>query len=127
VAEFIGDSNLFTGTIDAVAPGTIVLDGLGAIQADAAACRRIGPRRVDVLVRPERVRLVDAAAASTHPNRIALTVDVVVNYGDSALVIGTAAGRRLRMRVGGGAADRLREGAVATVSWDPGDVHVIER
>jgi putative spermidine/putrescine transport system ATP-binding protein len=127
VAEFIGDSNLFTGTIDAAAPGTVALDGLGPIRADAEACRRIGPRPVDVLVRPERVRLVDAGAATALANRIAMTVDVVVNYGDSTLVVGTAAGRRLRMRIAGADADRLREGAAVTVGWEPGDVHLIER
>jgi putative spermidine/putrescine transport system ATP-binding protein len=125
VAEFIGDSNLFTGRIDPAVPGAVALDGLGTIQADPAACRRIGGRAVDVLVRPERIRLADGEPPPALPNRISMRVEVVVNYGDSALVIGAAAGQRLRMRIAGAAADRLREAATVTVGWEPGDAHLI--
>src|SRR5919197_5262183 len=41
VGEFIGDSNFFTGRVDAGAPGLVHLDGLGPIRADADACRRL--------------------------------------------------------------------------------------
>ena len=80
---------------------------------------------MDVLVRPERIRLADGEPPPALPNRISMRVDVVVNYGDSALVIGSAAGQRLRMRIAGAAADRLREAATVTVGWEPGDAHLI--
>src|ERR1051326_6943939 len=57
VGEFIGDSNFFTGRIDAAHAGRVDVDGLGASPVDPEACRRIGAGRVDVLVRPERVQL----------------------------------------------------------------------
>jgi hypothetical protein len=33
-----------------------------------------------------------------------MAIDVIVNYGDSVLVIGSARGERLRVRIAGGAA-----------------------
>src|SRR5204862_7543900 len=38
VGEFIGDSNFFTGTIDAAEPGRVELDRFGRIQANAETC-----------------------------------------------------------------------------------------
>ena len=124
VGEFIGDSNFFAGRIDA--PGHVELEGFGSMQADVEACRRIGTGPVDVLVRPERLRLVDAGSAL--PNRLAVKVNVIVNYGDSVLVIGEAAGGHVvRMRIFGTQPEEVREGATVTVAWAPGDAHLIPR
>src|SRR5437773_2385753 len=57
VGEFIGDSNIFDGMVDASRPGRVELERFGPIPVDPEACRRIGSGRVDVLVRPERVQL----------------------------------------------------------------------
>jgi putative spermidine/putrescine transport system ATP-binding protein len=121
VGEFIGDSNFFSGSIDA--PGRVELEGFGPIQADVEACRRIGTRPVDVLVRPERLRLVDANSAL--PNRLVIKINVIVNYGDSVLVIGDASGHVVRMRIFGTQPEEVREGATVTVAWAPGDAHLI--
>src|SRR5437773_9306806 len=85
VGEFIGDSNIFDGMVDASRPGRVELDRFGRIQANAETCRRIGGGRVDVLVRPERLQL---AGAGDLPNRLAIKINVIVNYGDSVLAIG---------------------------------------
>jgi putative spermidine/putrescine transport system ATP-binding protein len=121
VGEFIGDSNFFTGTVDPERPGRVELDGLGPIQADPDACRRIGGGRVDVLVRPERLQLTTASL----PNAISMKVTVIVNYGDSVLVIGDARGHPIRMRLAGAPPDPIREGAPLTVTWSPTDTHLI--
>src|SRR5207249_1970993 len=105
VGEFIGDSNFFAGRIDA--PGRVELEGFGPIQADVEACRRIGTGPVDVLVRPERLRLVDASSAL--PNRLAIKITVIVNYGDSVLVIGDASSHVVRMRIFGAQPEEVRE------------------
>jgi putative spermidine/putrescine transport system ATP-binding protein len=125
VGEFIGDSNFFTGTIDAARPGRIELDGLGPIHADTDACRRIGSGRVDVLVRPERLQPAGSHGGPTLPNSIPMKITVIVNYGDSVLVIGEARGHPIRMRMAGSQPEAIREGATITVGWAPTDTHLI--
>jgi len=123
VGEFIGDSNFFTGAIDPAHPGRVDVDGLEPIPVDPEACRRIGSGRVDVLVRPERVQLGGRGV----PEVLSMKVTVIVNYGDSVLVIGDARGQAVRMRIAGAQPEAIREGATATVGWAPGDAHLIPR
>jgi putative spermidine/putrescine transport system ATP-binding protein len=125
VAEFIGDSNILAGTLDGADPGRITLDGLGSIQVAPEVCRRIGARSVDVLVRPERIRLVGPDNAGALPNQLPMVIDTIVNHGDSLLVSGTVRGRRLRVRLAAAQPDAIREGATVTVGWEPGDAHLI--
>ena len=127
VGEFIGDSNMFSGTVDAARPGFVTLDGLGPIAADPEACRQIGKGPVDVLVRPERIQLAAPGAEASLPNRVPMEIGVIVNYGDSVLVIGSTAGRLLRMRIAGAQPEAVREGATVTVGWGPRDAHLIAR
>src|SRR5262249_9870496 len=127
VGEFIGDSNFFTGRVDRARDGHVVLDGLGPIEVTTSACRGITTERVDVLVRPERIRPVAPGDDRPWSNRVSLDVGVIVNYGDTVLVIGTANGHPLRMRRGGGQPDAIKEGATVTVGWDAADAHLIAR
>ena len=125
VGEFIGDSNFFTGRVDSAAPGRVELDGLGTIQADADACQHLAGAPADVLLRPERLQLVPDGAPL--PNRLAVKIGVIVNYGDSVLIIGDAGRQRVRIRIAGAQPDAVREGATVTVGWRPGDEHLIAR
>ena len=125
VGEFIGDSNFFTGRVDGSAPGRVELDGLGPIQADADACRRLAGASADVLLRPERLQLATDRAAL--PNRLTIKIGVIVNYGDSALVIADAGGHSVRMRIAGALPDTVREGGTVVAGWRPGDEHLIAR
>jgi putative spermidine/putrescine transport system ATP-binding protein len=127
VGEFIGDSNIFAGAVDASRPGCVTLDALGPVWVDVEAWRRIGTGAVDVLVRPERVELAAPGADPTLPNQWVMEIDVIVNYGDSVLIIGSASGRRLRMRIAGAQPDAVREGAKVIVGWRPSDGHLIAR
>jgi putative spermidine/putrescine transport system ATP-binding protein len=127
VGEFIGDSNIFAGTVDVSRPGYVTLDALGPVRVDGGAWRRVGQGAVDVLVRPERVQLTAAGVESGLPNQLVMAIDVIVNYGDSVLVIGSARGQRLRIRIAGAQPDSVREGATVTVGWRPGDEHLIAR
>jgi hypothetical protein len=63
----------------------------------------------------------------TLPNSIAMKIAVIVNYGDSVLVIGDARGHAMRMRLAGTPPETVREGATVTVGWRPGDAHLIPR
>ena len=123
VGEFIGDSNFFTGRVDPAHPGRVDVDGLEPIPVDPEACRRIGSGRADVLVRPERVQLAGRGV----PEVLSMKVSVIVNYGDSVLVIGDARGHTVRMRIAGAQPEAIREGATVTVGWAPGDAHLIPR
>ena len=123
VGEFIGDSNFFTGRVDPAHPGRVDVDGLEPIPVDPEACRRLGASRVDVLVRPERVQLGGHGV----PEVLSMKVSVIVNYGDSVLVIGDARGHAVRMRIAGAQPEAIREGATVTVGWAPGDAHLIPR
>ncbi len=123
VGEFIGDSNFFAGRVDPAHPGRVDVDGLEPIPVDPEACRRIGSGRVDVLVRPERVQLAGRGV----PEVLSMKVSVIVNYGDSVLVIGDARGHAVRMRIAGAQPEAIREGATVTVGWAPGDAHLIPR
>jgi putative spermidine/putrescine transport system ATP-binding protein len=125
VGEFIGDSNFFTGRVDPGATGRVELDRLGPIQADAQACRRLAGAGADVLLRPERVQLVRDGAPL--PNCVAMKIGVIVNYGDSALIIGDAGGQNVRVRIAGALPEEIREGATVVVGWRPGDEHLIAR
>jgi putative spermidine/putrescine transport system ATP-binding protein len=127
VGEFIGDSNIFAGTVDTSRPGYVTLDALGSVQVDVEGWRRVGKGAVDVLVRPERIQLATAGAEAGLPNQLVMAIDVIVNYGDSVLVIGSARGQRLRIRIAGAQPDSVREGATVTVGWRPGDEHLIAR
>ena len=98
---------------------------VGPVRVDADAWRRIGKGAVDVLVRPERVQLAHPDADPALPNQLVMDIGVIVNYGDSVLVIGSARGQGLRMRVAGAPPDALREGARVAVGWRPGDEHLI--
>jgi putative spermidine/putrescine transport system ATP-binding protein len=125
VGEFIGDSNFFTGRVDSAVPGRVELDGLGPIQADVDACRHLAGAPADVLLRPERLQVIGEGAMP--PNRLAVKIGVIVNYGDSVLIIGDAGGRSVRIRMAGAQPDAVREGATVTVGWKAGDEHLIAR
>jgi putative spermidine/putrescine transport system ATP-binding protein len=125
VGAFIGDSNFFTGRVDSAVPGRVELDGLGPIQADVDACRHLAGAPADVLLRPERLQVIGEGAMP--PNRLAVKIGVIVNYGDSVLIIGDAGGRSVRIRMAGAQPDAVREGATVTVGWKAGDEHLIAR
>jgi len=125
VGEFIGDSNFFSGRVDPGTPGRVELDRLGPIQAEPGACRRLAGASADVLLRPERLQLVPDGA--TVPNRLTITIGVIVNFGDSVLVIGDAGGQTVRIRIAGAQPNEIREGATVVVGWRPGDEHLIAR
>jgi putative spermidine/putrescine transport system ATP-binding protein len=126
VGEFIGDSNFFEACTDAARPGWIEVAGIGAIHLGTGAASLPASRELDLLVRPERIRMVGAAPVEGL-NMVQMTVETIVNYGDSVLAIGTAGGWPLRMRVAGTPPASLREGAQVTVGWAPQDAYVVAR
>jgi len=122
VGEFIGDSNFFAGRSDPARPGWVDLAGPGPVRVAGHA----PAGDVDVLIRPERLRLL-AGSESGGDNIFEMTVEDVINYGDSVLAIGTTHGLPLRARIGGTPPDMLRRGATLRLAWSPADAHVLAR
>jgi putative spermidine/putrescine transport system ATP-binding protein len=121
VAEFIGDSNFFAGRADPARPGTIELDKIGPVRV-APASTAAGV--VDLMIRPERLRLAPATDAD---NAFDMLVDDAINYGDSILVIGTTHGLPLRARLVGHSPDMLQRGATLRLAWSPADARILAR
>ena len=122
VAEFIGDSNILAGNIDPSHPGTVDLTGIGAARI---ACAEAPAGPVDLLIRPERLRPVGNGAAAD--NVFDMTVDDVINYGDSVLAIGKTKGLPLRARLAGAPPETLRRGETIQLTWSAADAHVLTR
>jgi putative spermidine/putrescine transport system ATP-binding protein len=123
VGEFIGDSNFFAGRLDPSRPGWIELSGIGPMRIATQAIAAAG--EVELMIRPERLR--PGAEGDGADNTFDMTVDDVINYGDSLLVIGKTHGLPLRARMVGGAAHKFQAGAALKLAWSPADAHVLPR
>ncbi|MGF7055400.1 putative spermidine/putrescine transport system ATP-binding protein [Bosea sp. OAE752] len=120
VASFIGDSNLIEGVIGR--GGSVDLPGFGSIAVGRGDLAPGTP--VDVLLRPETIRL---SKEERSPEDICFTVDEIVNYGDSFLVIGKSAGQELRARVPGLDMPALARGERCVMRWSKERVHIVPR
>jgi putative spermidine/putrescine transport system ATP-binding protein len=123
VGEFIGDSNFFAGRVDAARPGIVELAGIGPVRVATGADTLSGD--VDVMIRPERLRVLPTGQNGGNSNMLDMTVDDVINYGDSILAIGKTHGLPLRARIGGGASDIPQPGSTLRLAWAPADAHVL--
>ena len=123
VGEFIGDSNFLPGIVDPARPGTIELAGIGLARI-AATDAPAGA--VDLLLRPERLRLQDDQTPSGD-NALEMIVDDVIDYGDSTLAFGKVNGVVLRARIAGVQSEALRPGAKLRLVWSPKDAHILPR
>jgi putative spermidine/putrescine transport system ATP-binding protein len=119
VARFVGDSNLLRARIEDRAQGIAEVEGLGRVRISPAAAAA-APEWVTLLLRPEVFHPGD-----TTENRLTLAVEEVVQFGDSALVIGRVGQATLRARIAGRAAQDLGPGAQLPLAWTPDAAHLI--
>ncbi|SFJ87058.1 putative spermidine/putrescine transport system ATP-binding protein [Bosea sp. OK403] len=121
VASFVGDSNLLSGKTRE--GGLVDVAGVGPIATSAG---HVPPGKdVSILVRPETIR-ISSERAELSPWRNSITVEEIVNYGDSVLVLGRKAGQELRVRVPSMEMPDLRRGDECGIEWAPTRIHVIE-
>jgi putative spermidine/putrescine transport system ATP-binding protein len=121
VASFVGDSNLLSGKTRE--GGLVDVAGIGPIATSAG---HVPPGKdVSILVRPETIR-ISPERAELSPWRNSITVEEIVNYGDSVLVLGRKAGQELRIRVPSMEMPDLRRGDECGIEWAPTRIHVIE-
>ena len=103
VAEFIGQTNMFTGTIGDCRDGVAEVDvvGIGTIRASVSAGR--SPARgdtVSVAVRPERVEISTAHGSLASANRLTgVVVEVIYAGGHNQVVIEIAGRNRFTAHV----------------------------
>jgi putative spermidine/putrescine transport system ATP-binding protein len=122
VGQFIGDSNFFAGRADPARPGWVELSGIGPVRV----AQKLASGEVDVLIRPERLRLASTGEDANPDNGFDMVVEDVINYGESILVIGTTNGLPLRARLVG-AAVAIAPGANVRLAWSPADAHVLAK
>ena len=117
VADFIGESNLVRARV--TAPGEAESPVLGPCRYDAEAQPgfRAG-QEVTLVLRPEDLKLSRNPVEGRRNAR--MVIETIVNYGDSALVIGRAGETLIRVRVHGADVVILREGDPCCVSWTDG-------
>jgi putative spermidine/putrescine transport system ATP-binding protein len=120
VGEFIGDSNFFQGKVGSA--GVLEIEGLCASRIANTSIS--SGTTVDLLVRPERIRI---AKPGENLTTVRMKVETLVNYGDNVLAIGKAGIQPLRMRIAGNPPAELQEGATITVGWVPEEAHPIPR
>src|SRR5499433_4407741 len=84
VGEFVGDSNFLAGRVDPSRPGWVELAGIGPVRVAKQAT--LPPGDVDLMIRPERLRLRAPGEIDGADNAVDLVVDEIINYGDSILV-----------------------------------------
>jgi putative spermidine/putrescine transport system ATP-binding protein len=127
VGEFIGDSNFFAGRVDPARPDWVELAGIGPVRVAPQGQAPMPAGDVDLMIRPERLRLEATGEKDGARNAFEMTVDDIINYGDSILAIGKAHGLPLRARLVGGALDALGPGKTVTLTWSPTDAHILVR
>ncbi|MGG5823849.1 ABC transporter ATP-binding protein [Falsiroseomonas sp. HW251] len=122
VARFIGDSNLLKARIVDAGAGIAEVEGLGLSRVLPEEARALPGGEALLLLRPE---VLTPAEADHVPNRLVLAVEEIVQFGDSALVIGRAGGVALRARLPGRDAQGIEAGAQLPLCWRTDAGHLI--
>jgi len=126
VASFIGNSNLFSGTVEAETDGTVVVatDSGLRLRARATSFRR--GERVEAMLRPEQLDIATPDPAlpgleATVENVVFVGADrqVIARLGDGGLV------KVLRRHVAGAVDPGERIGARVTLRYAPEAVHLM--
>ena len=133
VARFLGDSNLFTGTLDAVGGPPSLVDGEARWLIDAGAVDRLGlapGSEATVVVRPERMSIVAAAGGAGLPggaNAISGVVAETVYLGAARkIIVDLPDGRAVQVRLESRSRDAtFAPGEAVVVGWAPGDATLV--
>lgn len=124
VAEFVGDCNFLKARVIDAAKGKFELPGIGTSTLSADATRRlveIAPAgEVTLALRPELVRL--AAPGETCPLTAEITIEGVVNYGSSAVLLAKLGDRPFSVRALSKVANGLEAGARIRIAFDAEDL-----
>jgi spermidine/putrescine transport system ATP-binding protein len=128
VAAFMGDNNIFEGTVTAHEGERVSIDGgeaelrVLAPESDAAVGQPAA-----VSVRASAVQVGEQAAGANGPNQLLGEIEVVEYLGDLVKLHLSAGGRRLVAKVPGDRYPQFRgkEGSSVRLSWKEEDVRVL--
>jgi spermidine/putrescine transport system ATP-binding protein len=128
VAAFMGDNNIFEGTVTAHEGERVSIDGgeaelrVLAPESDAAVGQPAA-----VSVRASAVQVGEHAAGANGPNQLLGEIEVVEYLGDLVKLHLSAGGRRLVAKVPGDRYPQFRgkEGSSVRLSWKEEDVRVL--
>ena len=123
VGAFVGDSNFLD--IELTDPRA----GRGRSEIAGDICvpgsEREPGSHVRLLIRPEAFVIARDASAKDL-NHCEVTVEAIVNYGDSVLVLAKTGASVLRIRLGSAEAEMLREGDTFRVAWRAMDACLLD-
>ena len=133
VARFLGDSNLFTGTLDTARGAPSLVDGDARWLVDAEAASRLGlteGAEATAVVRPERMSIVAARSVGGLPagvNAVSGVVAETVYLGAARKIVVDLPDRhsvqvRLESRAPRSA---FAPGDAVVVGWEPGDASLV--
>ena len=124
VADFIGESNLISARITDVATRNTDSALMGPMTyGDSAVDGLQVGQDVTLVLRPEHMKLSRVPLAGCF--NATMKIETIVNFGDSALVIGHRDGTVLRVRVPGADVIILKEGDDCYVNWKEDHVHLV--
>jgi putative spermidine/putrescine transport system ATP-binding protein len=123
VGGFIGDSNFLSGRVESDRPGVVSVPGLGSVQTSNAGPGRGGA--VDLMVRPERIRVLPPGQVH-ETNNYELTVQNLVHYGESVLILGSVQDVPMRVRISGSLPEHIIEGGRIRIAWAPQDSYLLQ-
>jgi spermidine/putrescine transport system ATP-binding protein len=127
VAAFMGDNNIFEGTLSSQEGGRVLIDdGTAKLRAFAEGDVAAG-NSAAVSVRASAVEVDEQEPAANEPNQITGEIEVVEYLGDLVKLHVSAGGRRLIAKVPG---DRYpefqgKEGSSVRLSWKEEDVRLL--
>lgn len=90
---------------------------------DSATDTLIDGQEVTLVLRPEHIKLSREPIAGCFNST--MTIETIVNFGDSALVIGHRDGTALRVRVPGADVVILKEGDDCYLNWTEDNVYLV--
>lgn len=125
VGSFIGESNFFDVTVADTAQGLYRSEQLGMLEGPKSPSFALGAA-CSLMVRPESIRLVPSGATATPGScRAEFDVQTIINYGDSALVIGQANGLAVRVKLPQIDLAGLAQGQRRSIVWEAQHSHAL--
>jgi ABC-type Fe3+/spermidine/putrescine transport system ATPase subunit len=130
VARFLGESNLFHGTLELRGAEAVLVDGEARWLVDAAAAERVGigpGAQATAVVRPERMTIAAAGAPLDAANLASGVVAETVYLGAARkVVVDLPRGGSVQVRLESRADAVFAQGDPVVVGWAPGDAALVE-
>ena len=125
VADFIGTTNLLTGTVESVDGEHAVIRLASGETCVVGRADLVVGRSIELSIRPESVELRPPGGTSYSPGPIAATVEQVAYLGGSVQYHVRSSGGLAITALAPKAVNRFAIGSPVNVSWDPAEALVL--